>query len=185
MSAAPMPKPNAVPAVCVPGAVGIVKTFAAPLATVKETEPAMVGLLTKVAVSVVLPDPKRVIAAVPTPLVLNVTAEPLVQLAPAVGYTGALPLGALAGPLKAMHLVPLKPVPPLPYASPAVMVSVNCVPAVGVGVDNVNPVKGPPLTVKVVEALMPFDVTLSVAVWASKSVIGAVAVPLVKVTEAG
>src|SRR5580700_6043202 len=104
-----MPRPKAVPAVWVAGAVGIVKVFAPALATVKVADPEMAGLLTEVAVSVVLPDLKRVIEAVPRPLALNVTADPLVQLAPAAGYAGALPFGELAGPLKAMHWTPVKP----------------------------------------------------------------------------
>ena len=42
-----------------------------------------------------------------------------------------MPLGALAGPLKLMHWVPVNPVPPLPQVSPAVRVSLKAVPAVG------------------------------------------------------
>ena len=45
----------------------------------------MVGVVTEAAVSVVLPELNRVIDAVPTPLALNVTADPVVQLPPAAG----------------------------------------------------------------------------------------------------
>ena len=82
--------------------------------------------------------------------------------------------------------MPVKPVPPLPYWSPAVMVSVNAVPAVGLGFDRVKPANGPAATVKLVEVpLTPPDVTFKVVVWASNRVTCGVAVPLVKVTVAG
>ena len=81
---------------------------------------------------------------------------------------GALPLGELAGPLKLMHWVPLNPVPPLPYASLAVIVTLNAVPAVGVGFDIVKPANGPAATVKLVEVpLTAPDVTFNVVDWAS------------------
>ena len=79
-----MPKVKAVPAVWVAGGVGIVKVFAPALATVNVAEPEMVGLLTDVAVSTVLPALNRVIDAVPTPAALKVTADPVVQV-PAAG----------------------------------------------------------------------------------------------------
>ena len=80
-----MPRVKAVPAVWVAGGVGIVKVFAAALATVNVAEPVMVGLVTEAAVSVVLPALNRVIDAVPTPVALKVTADPVVQLPPAAG----------------------------------------------------------------------------------------------------
>ena len=48
------------------------------------------------------------------------------------------------------------------------MVSVKAMPAVGVGVDKVNPASGPASTVKLVEVpLTAPDATFSVVVWAS------------------
>ena len=64
--------------------------------------------------------------------------------------------------------MPVNPVLPLPHWSPAVIVSVNAVPAVGVGFDRVKPANGPALTVKLVDVpLTAPDVTFNVVVCAS------------------
>jgi len=175
---------KAVPAVGV--GVDKVKLCAPAGLTVNVAEPVIVPW---VAVSVVLTASERVIEAVPTPLALKVTDDWPVAQVPLTGYAGGVFDGAgeLVGPLKAMHWAAVKPLAALSYVSNAVIVSLNEVPAVGVGVDKVKLCAPAGLTVKVPETpeVAPADATVSVVFWASKRVMLAVPTPLVKVIEAG
>ena len=67
------------------------------------------------------------------------------------------------------------------------MVSLNAIPAVGVGVDKVKPAKGPAFTVKLVDVpLTPPDCHLQRrGLGVVEGDRRAVALPLVKVTDAG
>ena len=120
---------------------------------------------------------------------LKVTDDWPVAQVPLTGYAGGVFDGAgeLVGPLKAMHWAAVKPLAALSYVSNAVIVSLNEVPAVGVGVDKVKLCAPAGLTVKVPETpeVAPADATVSVVFWASKRVMLAVPTPLVKVIEAG
>jgi hypothetical protein len=113
----------------------------------------------------------------PTPP-LNVTA---------VGYVGAAPAGAFAGPVNTRACEPVKLVAVLPDASCAVIETENAAPAVwldGVGTENFEAT--PALTVKlpVLPATAP-AVSVRVVLSAFTNVTDAEPTPLVKVTEVG
>ena len=99
----------------------------------------------------------KVIDGVPTPL------EKVTE----AGYAGAVPPGELDGPEKVTVLEPVYPVAVFPYASSAVIASLNATPAVGAaGVATANELAAPGPTTIAPEATPanPSVVSLAVSV---------------------